>query len=204
MNNYEYTLKKFDIDSEAKSPVSLQYKRDELAKLFKELNFKSGAEIGVARGKFSAMVCEMNPNLKLYSIDPWIVYDGYDEKHSKDENNFRYNYIRASRLLRSFKNCKIIKKLSMDAVKDFTPESLDFVYIDGNHAYKYVLEDITEWAKIVRKGGIISGHDYKAYPGTNINIEPGQAIDKYVKENNIKMLFTFVKENDGSWFFVNE
>ena len=48
----------------------------------------------------------------------------------------------------------------MDAVKDFENESIDFVYIDGNHGFKFITEDIYEWSKKVRKGGIISGHDY--------------------------------------------
>ena len=48
----------------------------------------------------------------------------------------------------------------MDAVKDFADESLDFVYIDANHEFKYVTEDIFEWSKKVRKGGAIAGHDY--------------------------------------------
>lgn len=48
----------------------------------------------------------------------------------------------------------------MEAVKDFDDESVDFVYIDGNHEFKYVAEDICEWSKKVKKGGVISGHDY--------------------------------------------
>src|SRR4029078_5218989 len=48
----------------------------------------------------------------------------------------------------------------MEAVKDFKDESLDFVYIDGNHQLRYVIEDLVEWSKKIRSGGIISGHDY--------------------------------------------
>jgi glycosyltransferase involved in cell wall biosynthesis len=48
----------------------------------------------------------------------------------------------------------------MQAVTDFADESLDFVYIDGNHQLKYVVEDIVEWTKKIKKGGIIAGHDY--------------------------------------------
>ena len=48
----------------------------------------------------------------------------------------------------------------MDAVKDFKDESLDFVYIDANHGYESTKEDIREWSKKVKKGGIVSGHDY--------------------------------------------
>ncbi len=48
----------------------------------------------------------------------------------------------------------------MDALEDFEDNSLDFVYIDGDHNFKHISEDIYEWTKKVRSGGIVSGHDY--------------------------------------------
>ena len=48
----------------------------------------------------------------------------------------------------------------MDAVKDFDDESLDFVYIDGNHLYPAVKKDIDLWWPKVKAGGVMGGHDY--------------------------------------------
>src|SRR5260221_412005 len=48
----------------------------------------------------------------------------------------------------------------MEAVEDFEDESLDFVYIDANHEFRYIAEDLCEWTKKVKKGGIVAGHDY--------------------------------------------
>jgi hypothetical protein len=48
----------------------------------------------------------------------------------------------------------------MEALGDFEDESLDFVYIDGNHEFRYIAEDLFEWTKKVKKGGIVSGDDY--------------------------------------------
>lgn len=48
----------------------------------------------------------------------------------------------------------------MEAVEDFEDGSLDFVYIDANHEFRYIAEDLYEWTKKVRKGGIVAGHDY--------------------------------------------
>lgn len=42
--------------------------------------------------------------------------------------------------------------------------SLDWVYIDADHHYEAVKRDILAWLPKVRKGGIIAGHDYAAYP----------------------------------------
>ena len=40
------------------------------------------------------------------------------------------------------------------------PEKLDFVYIDANHNYECVKEDIEHWYPKVKVGGIIAGHDF--------------------------------------------
>ncbi len=50
----------------------------------------------------------------------------------------------------------------MDALDDFEDNSLDFVYIDANHSFKFVAQDIDGWSRKVRTGGVISGHDYFA------------------------------------------
>jgi len=42
----------------------------------------------------------------------------------------------------------------------FQDGSLDLVYIDANHAYEHVIEDIRDWLPKVKPGGIIAGHDY--------------------------------------------
>ena len=54
-----------------------------------------------------------------------------------------------------------IKKCSSGAIHDLP--MLDFVYIDGNHEYKYVKEDLKLYYEILREGGIIGGHDFNAY-----------------------------------------
>ena len=37
---------------------------------------------------------------------------------------------------------------------------LDFVFIDANHRFVDVAQDLTYWSRKVRKGGIVAGHDY--------------------------------------------
>jgi hypothetical protein len=138
--------------------------------------------------------------VKLHCIDPWEVYDEYDD--IKVQRTLVMNYAFTRKRLKPY-DCNIIRKTSMDAVKDFKPESLDFVYIDGNHRYEYVKDDIQEWSKIVKKGGVVSGHDYKYYRrGLKPIVGVGQAVDEYTKENNIDVLYLTPKNNDSSWFFI--
>ncbi len=132
--------------------------RDDLPEFFVEMGFRVGAEIGVYKGEFSEKLCKAG--LKIYGIDPWAVYDEYD-LNPQARQDFLYGH--AQRILAAYPDCTLIRKTSMEAVKDFEDESLDFVYIDGHHGFKYVSEDIWEWSKKVKKGGIISGHDYGDY-----------------------------------------
>lgn len=159
--------------------------REELAKYFGSLGFRVGAEIGVFDGHYSEVLCKNIPNLKFYAIDPWQVYNGY--RDHKIHKNMEKAYNLAQERLSKF-NCKMIREFSMEAVKDFKDNSLDFVYIDGNHEFKYVWEDIVEWTKKVRVGGIVAGHDY--YHARSGNTGVIDAADKYTKDNGYKLELT--------------
>jgi len=110
----------------------------------------------------------------------------------------RNNEFKIENIVRNDKRYTLIKKMSMDAVKEFAPKSIDIVFIDANHNYEYVLDDIREWSKIVRTGGIVSGHDYFR---SKKDICPGvkRAVNEYVAENNIDVFLV------PTWFgiFIN-
>ena len=142
-----------------------------------ENGFKVGAEVGVYKGEFTEMLCDAG--LKVYAVDPWAAYS---REHRQEIQDSLYGH--AQKQLKKYTNCTIVRKSSMEAVKDFADESLDFVYIDGDHSYTACLEDITEWAKKVRKGGMVSGHDYKGRSSLGVK----QAVDEYVKEHNSKLI----------------
>ena len=86
---------------------------------------------------------------------------------------------------------------------------IDFVYIDANHDQKYVAEDIEAWSKVVRSGGIMSGHDWGDYRPL---IGVKRAIQAYVRKNKVGPVFLFGRKNVGagefreryrSWMWVN-
>ena len=54
----------------------------------------------------------------------------------------------------------MIRANSKIASNFFEDNSLDFVYIDANHAYEFVKEDIELWYPKVKSGGYVMGHDY--------------------------------------------
>jgi predicted O-methyltransferase YrrM len=161
MENLQYLKNKFNLDFNGKLPIKVPIDRFRgLTSLFKELGFKVGAEIGVSKGRYSKWICSYNRKAKLYCIDPWKAYPDYIEKHKEDDQKEMDEiYEFAKNRLKNF-NCEFVRKTSMEAIKDFNDNSLDFVFIDGNHTFEYVVNDIAEWEKKVKPGGIISGHDF--------------------------------------------
>lgn len=177
------------------NPNNIEHGRYELAKLFKGV----GAEIGVERAVFSKAICTRNPETKLYGIDPWKAYKGYRD-HVTQEKLDAF-YVEASERMKHF-NCELIREDSMTAAKRFEDESLDFVFIDANHAYEYVLEDIRTWAKKVKKGGIVSGHDYIRRKGQDHIYGVVRAVQQYIEENQIPEWSIWRGDRSPSWMFI--
>jgi precorrin-6B methylase 2 len=62
---------------------------------------------------------------------------------------------------------KTIVSLTDEAAQYFEDSSVDVVFVDGGHSYEVVKADILAWLPKVKKGGIISGHDFNAWEGVN-------------------------------------
>lgn len=185
--------------------------KNNLPELFRELGFKSGVEIGTAEGEFAERLCVNIPNLRLFCIDPWETHD--DFKELPFSLVFKQFYQTAKDRLSKY-NCTIIKDFSLNAVKKFKDNSLDFVYIDGNHAFPFVAMDIYEWSKKVRPGGIISGDDFvrskRQYEGTHHVV---QAVMGYTGSYSIRPWFILgltaklpglKRDTSRSWFWVKQ
>ena len=170
--------------------------RHALAELFAKKRFRKGAEVGVAQGYNSMMFLENIPGLNLICVDPWNLLR-WNEVYPDAVNN-----------LSPYKGATIIRQFSTEAAKLIPDNWLDFVYIDGDHGYQPCLDDINAWAPKVRKGGIVSGHDYIYY---HTNVEVVTAVDDYVKEHNCELKLTkwnrhhpLRDERQPSWWFEKE
>jgi methyltransferase family protein len=138
--------------------------RNDFATFLAENGYKVGVEIGVNKGEYGILLCKAG--LKVYGVDCWENYDGY-----KRVGTYHSNKEEAVEALKDY-DYTIIHKYSIDAVKDFENESLDFIYIDGNHTLPHIVADIFAWEPKIRKGGIISGHDYANILGSQERNNP--------------------------------
>ena len=154
----------------------------------------------------------------LYLVDPWPVDNHADYANSE--------YMRkTTETLRGVEDRGImIRAFSHQAVELFRDESLDFVYINADHSYKGTKQDIELWFPKVKKGGLVSGHNYLRNGGRDwyddMHLPPNKkdksiyvggecvgvfgvnpAVDEFVEKNNYKLKTT--RENYfGTWYFL--
>lgn len=170
--------------------------RKDLASLFAELGFQSGAEIGVCSGEYSEVLLKANPQLRLLCVDPWGPYISpwrFKVTTERAEDRLR----RARERLKPYPNVEFIRKTSLEAAHDVPDNSLDFVYIDGLHDFDNAMMDLITWGRKVRKGGIVSGHDYWHFHGGAVV----PAVDAYVQAHRISEWY-ITREKSCSFFWV--
>lgn len=140
-------------------------------------------EIGTYKGENAlSILTELNIE-KIYLIDPYNNYSEYKDINDA-ENEAR------KRLQKYNHKIKWVKMFSDDAIK-FIKDKLDFVYIDGNHSYNIVKEDINNYYQLLDKGGILAGHDITSYSGVV------QAVIEFCSENKINPYFS-----ETDWWII--
>jgi hypothetical protein len=161
-----------------------------------------GVEIGVCGGEHALSLLETLKIDKLFLIDPYEMYETYVNGEGTNYGTTQLplsdTYIQALNLLKPFEECvRWIKKLSDDAVKEIH-EPLDFVYVDGNHDYDFVKNDIENYYPLLKKGGVMGGHDfYNGFAITHNGVI--NAVTQFSASNNIQL---FVEQPD--WWFYKE
>lgn len=200
MNKVEHILIKYGLNIEGKMPLYISGTRNEtLTDIFNDFGFKRGAEIGVEQGVFSEILCKKIPNLTLFGVDPWKAYSEY--KEHLDQMKLEGFYEETVAKMKPY-DFRIFRAKSEEAHQYFEDGSLDFVYIDGNHRFLNVAQDITLWLPKIKKGGILSGHDYRRNSHRYVN-HVVDVINAYTYSHKVKPWFV-IKEPVGasSWFFI--
>ena len=123
------------------------------------------AEIGVWKGRFSRQIVEQSSPETLYLIDPWAFQPDFSERmyggrvaRNQDDMDAIYEGVKA--MFADRDNVRFSRNYSNDAVAEFEDGYFDWVYIDGNHHYDYVLADLEIYFPKVQKNGFVAGDDY--------------------------------------------
>lgn len=204
----DYLVRKFSIPSHRlRGPMPIElphFHRDDLAQLFAELGFTKGAEIGVAEGKYSEVLVKANPDLHLLCVDPWDAYDGNKQQKTKEKHELAYAETQR-RLVGS--KAQLVPMRSMDVIYSggkYAVEdgSLDFCYLDANHSYDYFMEDLINWGRKVRSGGIVAGDDVYRLDPKRWGAGPMEGIYHYTQAHHIEPWFLINAHKSVDFFFV--
>jgi hypothetical protein len=140
-----------------------------LSKIINDNNFKKIAEVGIGYGTHAKHVLR-NTNIDtLYLIDPMCYYanDGFVDdimkcKPQKEGNNFNEMYDLINNELSPWKERYTWFRVPSVNITDeqVANESLDCVFVDGDHSYDAVVKDLPFWWKKIRPGGKMLGDDY--------------------------------------------
>lgn len=213
VDTLDYIVKKYNIKLDGRYLIDIPelIGGAGLAQLFAELGFREGAEIGTDQGEYAEVLMKSNPDLSLLCIDPWKAeaYDqGQQPESGENQDFFDKRYEETVERLKQFANCHIIRSTSMEVADIVGDKTLDFVYIDGNHDFINVAQDIHYWFKKVKPGGILSGHDYVRYPSRKFN-HVQKVVNAYTTAYHLLPVFLPTPTNKGlkrdrfrSWFIV--
>jgi len=133
-------------------------------------------EIGSWQGRsaiyMAEKIKESGKNIKFYAVDLFKVPQEYSDD---------LNHLGESFLNQYYNNIEPVKDYittlvgdSKELYKNFNDQSIDFLFIDGDHSYKGVKADLTLWFPKIKIKGIIAGHDYNE---TSCGVR--QAVDEY-------------------------
>lgn len=144
-------------------------------------------EVGTRFGDLAYAVIEKRPDLKLTVVDSW------EGAFADAENAARQ---------RLGNKASIIKSRSVEATWMFPDASLDLVYIDAAHDYANVTADVKAWWPKVKKGGILSGHDFESRNDDPFwgPIEVQQAVNDWAKP--LGLVIRTVEVSCPSWWVV--
>lgn len=152
------------------------------------------AEIGVFEGKTAGVLLKgLEGEINRYvMVDPFKTYNSYNDE-SKDIRASEKKLIAAEKILtknilNNYGNSELIKEFSIYGAKLFPDDYFDVVFIDANHTYSYVKQDIENWLPKVKKGGLLFGHDY-GYPGLN---GVKKAVDETFEKGKINLYDDYV------------
>ena len=165
----------------------------------------NGMEIGVWRGDFSAKILQHAQPKVLHLVDSWKVqFDAeyanawYGAKVTQEVMDGHFQHV-TSRFANEIAagQVKIHRSHSVDAMAEFRDNSIDFVYVDGDHTFEGALADLRAALAVVRSGGLICGDDY--------------VLGGWWKGGVVKALHTFLQEANvvieflvGSQFIVRK
>lgn len=119
-------------------------------------------EVGVWRGDFAAVLLDSADPVRLWLVDPWSAQprEQYDDPMNGDQAHWDAVFAGVALRFEGEPRVRIMRDYSVLAATRFVDASLDWIYLDANHAYEAIREDLRAWWPKIKPDGLLCGHDY--------------------------------------------
>jgi len=135
-----------------------------------ELYFRLGRELRIVEvGSFTgtSALALVNYAETLWCVDTWAggtdPEDRINSLYREHGNNIVLAF--ADNVLHVADRIRPQRMTSLEAAGLHSPQSLDLVFLDGDHSYEAVKADIAVWQMKIAPGGVLCGHDYDVFEG---------------------------------------
>jgi hypothetical protein len=142
------------------------------------------AEIGVWKGDFSQAILDVAQPRALHLIDPWVFTTAYGKRwygggSASNQQDMDVIYQDVCSRFQHLPGVTIHRSTSSRQADLFPDGYFDWVYVDGNHYYEFVLDDLTRYLPKVRPGGYLTGDDFY---WSSIELEGDQPVRRAVED----------------------
>lgn len=157
-----------------------------LVQLAKGIRAEQIVEVGCFAGLTTRTLAEADPDWTIHAIDHFQGSDDLLENVARHGGPLAV-YGTFCRNLREWLFRRVFVHVGTSRqVAMVWPFAVDLVFIDADHTYEAVKEDIELWKPHVRPGGLLCGHDYRLFEGVT------QAVDE-IRPDEVKG-FVWVKQ----------
>ena len=112
----------------------------------------------------------LNKDVNLIAVDNW-KFSNISSGHMQLVHGTDYY----QEFLKNVKSCELnidsIVGDSIETAKTFEDNSVDFLFLDGNHDFPYVEDELREWLPKMKTNSIIAGHDYCSAAGIRMAVK---------------------------------
>ena len=137
---------------------------DEIASKKFDVLVELGTWKGHSISYLGKKLLEQSYNFKLYGVDLFddsYIHTKEGNSHLSSQMKYIYDVYNQNLIDAGVREViKDIKGNTWEVASQFEDNSVDFVFIDADHNYESVKKDILSWLPKMKKGGIMSGHDY--------------------------------------------
>ena len=162
-------------------------------------------EVGVAYGGHAHYILENDPEIKYIGVDPYAF--GYDPNDAFCSDVEGYLGLKGQTALDELfegvtlslqkynSRAEIFRIDSITFANSLENESQGLVFLDDNHTYQYVIQELNTWWPKIKKMGLLCGDDYWM-------ADVSKAVNEFVQANNLQL--HFIGKNDYKTWFIQK